>query len=80
MAKKIKLNYEGLKEVIDGVSLDSIKDCDKIETEGITLWIPVEYKRKFQMLQNQTSRQFSRVLKNVICQSIDRVIDEKDAI
>lgn len=39
----------------------------------ITIRIPVEHKQKYDMLQQQTNNEFSKLLKSVITSAIDSV-------
>lgn len=65
-----------------GKTIDSIIDDFKIDerdakgpekTEPVTFWLPVEYKRRYDRLQELSKQKFGKVLKEVIKHSIDRV-------
>lgn len=43
----------------------------------LTLWLTVEYKEKYDSLQELSKRKFGKFLKEVIKKSIDKVIEEK---
>lgn len=43
------------------------------KVEPITLWIPEEYKAKYDFLQDKTKRRFGKFLKEVLIKSIDKV-------
>ena len=49
------------------------EETETVETRGVTFWVPVEYKKKYEAIQAKSKRKFSKMLKEVIMKSIDRV-------
>lgn len=43
------------------------------ELSPVTFWLPVEYKAKYDLLQERSKRRFGKVLKEIIKRSMDRV-------
>lgn len=49
-----------------------------VDKRSITLWLPVEYKEKFDLLQGRSNRLFGKKLQEVLMQAIDRVPLEEE--
>lgn len=71
MKQPVDLEFNDLFEQFTAESNDM--ENTPLDKEAITLWIPVEYKEKFDRLQRKSKRRFSKVLKEVVMRSIDRV-------
>lgn len=39
---------------------------------AITIWLPTDYKSKYDMLQDKTKRKFSKLVREVLKSTIDR--------
>lgn len=46
---------------------------EPIETKPVTIWLPVDYKNKFDTLQKSTKRKFGKKIKELVIRSIDKV-------
>jgi len=44
-----------------------------VEKTTLTLWVPTEYKRKFEELQDKTGKDFGKRLQKLITKAIDKV-------
>jgi hypothetical protein len=53
---------------------DIVKDAHE-DNEPLSVWIPSEYKAKFNLLQGKTNKEFGKRLKEIIKQSIDKAIE-----
>ena len=49
------------------------EEKETVHTKGVTFWIPDEYKKKYEAIQAKSKRRFSKMLKEVIMKSIDRI-------
>ena len=45
----------------------------KQSSGGITIWLPLEYKQKYNHLQAITDRKFAHKLKDLLMQALDKV-------
>jgi hypothetical protein len=59
-------------EIMSEFDLELKPGKDREQLEGITFWIPLEYKEKYDLLQTRTKQRFGKVLKEIIKRSIDR--------
>lgn len=60
------------KSLIDKIfTADALKKTEK-DFGTITVWIPLEYKIKYDALQNKTGRKFGKLLQEVLKKSIDQ--------
>lgn len=50
---------------------------EKVIKAGLTLWVPEEYKSKFDVLQELTGRRFGKLLQEVVKKSIDKIDTKK---
>lgn len=46
------------------------------QRQSITIWIPEEYKAKYELLQGKTRQRFGKKLKEVVKMSIDKIYEE----
>jgi hypothetical protein len=60
-------------EKIEEFDLDDVCDTPKEESRSLTLWVPAEYKDKFDRIQARSGRKFGKYLKKLLIQSIDKV-------
>lgn len=44
-----------------------------VEKTTLTLWVPTEYKRKFEELQDKTKKDFGKRLQKLLIKAIDTV-------
>lgn len=60
---------DSFNDVFDDLNLDkNVVDLDK----SITLWVPQEYKTKYDKLQKLSSREFNKRLRTLILRAIDQ--------
>lgn len=53
-----------------------MKDRDSscaVEKTTLTLWVPTEYKKKFEELQDKTKKDFGKRLQKLLIKAIDNV-------
>jgi predicted DNA-binding protein len=63
--------------ILDNFHLESSTEMKgKPISVTLTLWVPVEYKAKYDRIQAKSGKRFAKVLKEVIKKSIDRFDDQ----
>ncbi|CAB4153183.1 hypothetical protein UFOVP610_50 [uncultured Caudovirales phage] len=73
---------EHIKNEIDLILRDFNLSLNKNKEKGtssrtLTLLLPESYKKKFDMLQEITDKQFGKLLKEIIMKSIDKIDSSK---
>ena len=63
-------------EILD--SFDENAPPPTREVRPITLWVPLEVKEKYEMIQRRSKRSFSRALREIVELSIERKYDCDD--
>lgn len=70
---------QSIEEIFGDLDLSEYHDETRIEGKGVTFWLPMDYKIKYDMIQKCSKRKFSKKIKEIIMRSIDRVeIDSAD--
>lgn len=72
-------NQKTLDAINDDFDLSDINTEDPEPKQPITLWLPVEYKLKFDLIQQRSKKRFGKHLKEVLKRSIDKIDIEKGA-
>lgn len=55
------------------------KRGELVDRQAITIWLPTDYKQKFDDLQTQSQKQFGKRLRSVVMSTIDRFDGEDEA-
>jgi len=69
---------ELLDNIIANFDPTSASEKERVhDGKPLTVWVPLEYKEKFDLIQAKCGRKFSKTLREIIKSAIDRVhIDE----
>lgn len=60
--------------VFDGFVVDAADDS-ATKRGCVNIWIPEEYREKFQELQNRSKRRFGKKVQEMVIKAIDKVSD-----
>jgi hypothetical protein len=64
-------------EILEKFSFICRASDERTDLGAITIWLPVKTKAKYDTLQRQSKRRFSRVIKEIVQKAIDRADDTK---
>jgi diadenosine tetraphosphate (Ap4A) HIT family hydrolase len=64
---------KSLDSILDDLGTDLFSTDERPETKPVTMWIPNEYKSKYDELQEQSKKKFGKKLQELVMASIDRV-------
>jgi hypothetical protein len=70
-----KMSNKSLTEILS--SFNELEKKDFTKTKPFTLWLPEEYKVRYDVLQAKSSRQFTKVIRDLVMYAIDET-DHKD--
>lgn len=62
-----------LDEILAGFNIDTTEPEGPIEGTNVSIWLPMDYKFKYDDLQRRSKRQFGKILRRMIMKSIDQV-------
>lgn len=72
--------FETLDSIIEGFDLSNIPTPTRVHDGApVTVWIPSEYKVKYDLVQDRSRKKFSRVLREVFMRAIDKVYVDESA-
>lgn len=63
--------------IIDDFDLAERASRENVETMAITIWLPVDKKKRFDELQGESRKRFGKLVKKVVEHTIDRVSEKK---
>lgn len=72
------METKSLDSIFDDLDLSRQVTQDKVIKANLSIWIPVDYKQKYDRIQNRTNREFSARLCELVKQVIDKVYLTKD--
>jgi hypothetical protein len=67
---------EKIKSIIDSFELPESEHADRAKESAVTLWLPIDHKMKFDLLQCKSRRRFSQLARLALMQIIDKVSEE----
>jgi hypothetical protein len=73
MSKSLQCEIE---EIIKAFELPETEAEDRARESAVTLWLPDDYKIKFDVLQGKSRRRFSKLARVSLMQIIDKVYEE----
>lgn len=69
-----------LDSIIDGFDPANTPQPQRVHDGApVTIWLPAEYKAKYDLVQDRSRKKFSRVLREVFMRAIDKVYVENEA-
>lgn len=71
MNQKAKIDAS-IEEILGNFNPEDHK-CSREDCRPLSIWVPAEYKKKYDELQESSGRSFGKLLKQVIMKSIDKV-------
>lgn len=69
----MKQQIDSLDDIFEGFEIIEHEPLTSKNRGGVTIWLPEEYKAKFQELQQRTGRRFGKKVQQLLMKSIDRV-------
>lgn len=74
------MNHPAFAQAIEEI-ITEIKDGrdEKIETAQINFWVPLDSKKKYELIQRTTNRKFGRAIQKLIVQALNQVQIEEIA-
>jgi hypothetical protein len=76
---KQDMDAASLDEIFESFSLESPSPRNVDDGTALTIWIPREYKLKFDMCQARSQKKFGKLLKKLVMTTIDRFPSEEKA-
>lgn len=61
-----------INEILETYDFAKLYEDDGVVREQCNVWIPVEYKRRYDLLQKASEKKLSKLLSKVFCELIDR--------
>ncbi|MGE0525881.1 MAG: hypothetical protein AB7G93_09575 [Bdellovibrionales bacterium] len=60
-------------EALRDMDLSDVSSFSPDEWKPIAIWVPIDYKMKYDRIQARTKRRFCKILKDIAMQAIDKV-------
>ena len=70
---------DSLDQIFEAFDKDIFTPSESSQRQAITIWVPEQYKAKFDSLQDRTNRRFGKLVKAMLMKSIDRIEPEANA-
>jgi hypothetical protein len=67
-----------IEQILENFNREGVDHSEPVERKPLTLWIPADYKEKYESLQNQSKRKFGKALREIVKISIDRSFTESE--
>lgn len=65
--------HQAIASLFSDFDLSDMHDGEPTEYRTLSIWLPAEYKEKYDLLQERSKNKFGKILKEVIKHSIDKV-------
>lgn len=66
-------NKDLVDKIFEGFTLGNGQDSETVQRAGVTIWLPEEYKEKFNQLQSRSKRRFGKKIQEMLIKAIDKV-------
>lgn len=62
-----------IEELFLDFKVDEASEQNTVQRAGVTIWLPEDYKAKFNSLQERTKRRFGKKVQQLVIKAIDKV-------
>lgn len=71
-------NHKTLDAIIESFDSSNVTCPERVgDGKPVTIWLPLEYKAKYDLLQHRTRNKFGKVVRQMLKQALDKVrLDE----
>lgn len=64
---------EFFESMFAGINQDDGHSLTAENRKAVTIWLPIDYQKKFEQVQSQTKKRFGKKLREFIMQALDQV-------